>query len=684
MKLALRWAREGVPVFPCRPDDRAPRVEEGLYQATTDPSQIREWWTRWPDSLVGIACGKPGGFDIVDCDVDKDTGETVGENFIRGNYPHAWGLAEIIVKTPSGGYHLFFTPGSNLRNYVKSVTGCDVRTDGGYVIAAGEEGYAFHRGGFETIWDLNPAPDDLVAALNAKRDAREAEEFEDGRELDESEITPEIRSYVDSAIRAECIELREHEKGGRNHRLNEAAFKLGTLVGAGVLDYERAREELYEAALEAGLTPAESKKTIKSGLKSGEKKPRDLSDVGHDVLDDYLARYVYIELLDAIADLHRPESATPVPRTAFLVSTSADLHLIETHSPTAADPERVIDKWVPVAQSWLSHRDRKTVEDLTYRPGKARLCRDGLNIYEPPAYFETTRDDLLPPLWFEYLALLVPEEADRELLTRWMAHTVHRPQRRSPITPFLVTTHEGVGKGIFSQIMAKLVGRSNVSRPKMTALLGEFNEFLYQTTFAVVDEVAEGLDGRSRFVAMDSIRDTLTEPDLRVNIKRVSGRTERVYTNLLFLSNHSDAMAVREGDRRLFISISDLPPAPAEFYNRVLRIDPGKIASWLRQFVSEPLPNHAPLNASKLRMIAASTPAWVEAMADLVDGKSSLTTGDLANALFDSGQSVPADRALAREMERLGFRNKRVRVDGKQVRRWVRLGEVVDFAKSRA
>lgn len=679
MILALEWAARGVPVFPCRPDDRVPMVKDGVYEATTDPEIIRAWWRKFPHAIVGIACGAEC-FDVIDCDCDKDTGETIGENYIRSEFPHAWGLADVIVSTPSGGRHLLFKPGSKLKNFVKSVEGCDVRTDGGYVIAAGNPGYAFHRGGYDDLDDLQKPPDDLLAALWAKHNEDDGQ-HEDGHRLTVDEITPEIRAYVESAIHLECEAVRNHTEGGRNHQLNEAAFKLGTLVGAGVLEYDRAAEALTEAALDVGLGKDETRKTVKSGLQSGQKKPRDLSDVGEDKLGEFLDRYVYIETLDAVADLWRPESSVPIGRVAFLVSTSAHVHIVPTHAPIVDDPTRMVDKWVPVGGSWLSHPDRKTVEGLCYRPGKGRICSDGLNVYENPNYIESTAAP--PAVWFEFLEMLAPEKEDRDLLARWMAHTLHKPERRSPITPLLITTHEGVGKGIFARIVSRLCGRSNTSYPKMHALLGEFNEFLYRTTFGVVDEVAEGLDGRSRFVAMDSLRDALTEPWMRVNVKRISGRTERVFTNLLLLSNHEDALAIREADRRLFVITSHTPPAPAEFYNRVLRITPGRIAEWLKPFAAEPLPNRAPLNESKRRMIDASVPEWVETVADLLHDKNEITMTDLSAALYDSGTQMPADRALAREMARLGFSSKRVRHERRQVRMWVRGNNVIDLNSRR-
>ena len=69
-------------------------------------------------------------------------------------------------------------------------------------------------------------------------------------------------------------------KGERNNRLNAAAFNMGTLVGAGVLEEEIAQGWLLVAALNAGLPEAEAKRTIASGLRSGTAQPRDVRRAG--------------------------------------------------------------------------------------------------------------------------------------------------------------------------------------------------------------------------------------------------------------------------------------------------------------------------------------------------------------------------------------------------------------------
>jgi putative DNA primase/helicase len=89
-----------------------------------------------------------------------------------------------------------------------------------------------------------------------------------------------VDSYARAALDKECSEVESTPSGGRNNRLNSAAFSLGQFIGAGALvrtDVERA---LTEAATRCGLLNGEAAATIRSGINDGILKPRDLSTIG--------------------------------------------------------------------------------------------------------------------------------------------------------------------------------------------------------------------------------------------------------------------------------------------------------------------------------------------------------------------------------------------------------------------
>jgi len=84
--------------------------------------------------------------------------------------------------------------------------------------------------------------------------------------------------YGPAALAAESARVRATPPGGRgrkgrNDALNRAAFKLGQLVHAGLLDHAVVFAELLDAAASAGLEPARSLRTIDKAMTAARAKP---------------------------------------------------------------------------------------------------------------------------------------------------------------------------------------------------------------------------------------------------------------------------------------------------------------------------------------------------------------------------------------------------------------------------
>ncbi|MEW9922481.1 phage/plasmid primase, P4 family [Marimonas sp. MJW-29] len=140
--LARKLAEAGLPVFPCLEEDRgakkakAPYTTFGFKDATTDFAIIDQWWQQYPGAVVGLPTGMVSGLSVVDGDIDKETGEAIGEDQIEQlsmSHPDA-----LKVRTQSGGVQFIFkhiegAPTSSK----KAASHVDTRGDGGYIIAPG-------------------------------------------------------------------------------------------------------------------------------------------------------------------------------------------------------------------------------------------------------------------------------------------------------------------------------------------------------------------------------------------------------------------------------------------------------------------------------------------------------------------------------------------------------------------
>jgi Bifunctional DNA primase/polymerase, N-terminal/Primase C terminal 1 (PriCT-1) len=124
-------SRFGWAVFPAGGDNgKKPIVQHGVKAATRAVEVIRRLWPKQP-SNVAVAAGEGSGFWVLDVD-----GEEGAETLADLERQHGTLPPTPRAFTPSGGEHLFFAYTPGLCNRVRVLPGLDVRTDGGYVIAA--------------------------------------------------------------------------------------------------------------------------------------------------------------------------------------------------------------------------------------------------------------------------------------------------------------------------------------------------------------------------------------------------------------------------------------------------------------------------------------------------------------------------------------------------------------------
>lgn len=133
-RTAQALIRQGQPIFPCRPTGvkaKAPMTKNGLHDATLDKEQAKRWWSARGDSAIGIPTGIV--YDVLDVDTKE-----AADGRIHLPRLHKLGLlngCKFVVKTPSGGWHLYFKTAPGLTNKAHAGLGLDVRSKGGYVLA---------------------------------------------------------------------------------------------------------------------------------------------------------------------------------------------------------------------------------------------------------------------------------------------------------------------------------------------------------------------------------------------------------------------------------------------------------------------------------------------------------------------------------------------------------------------
>ncbi|TWG10776.1 bifunctional DNA primase/polymerase-like protein [Actinoplanes teichomyceticus] len=225
-----------------------------MREASTDPRQIQLWWAHWPRANVGLRTGV--FMDVAD--VDSPEGWHGLRHLLGGDVPPG-----PQVRTGRGGRHLWFHP-TGFGNRVRLLPGLDWRGAGGYVLAPPSR----HATGTGYTWIRRPGPalpagpPALLAMIAGPPPAPPAPLAHPDR-------------YAEVALAAAVERVASAAVGCRNDTLNRAAFGLGRLVGAGLLDAAVVGRELTAAARYAGLAPGEIRGTIRSGMRAGARRPFD-------------------------------------------------------------------------------------------------------------------------------------------------------------------------------------------------------------------------------------------------------------------------------------------------------------------------------------------------------------------------------------------------------------------------
>jgi hypothetical protein len=255
---ALALSNSGFEIFPCG-SDKKPLVTHWQTDASNKPEIICAWWTQYPLAMIGLPTGESSGVYVVDLDVDKETGDAIGKITLQ-----RLGFSELLktvpmVRTPSGGLHLFFKHSKGLRNTASKIgPKIDTRGEGGYVIAPGSKN---ELGAYETqgTIDWHNLPELPVAFLS---------------QLEKASIVSGNHKWAMGALQDELARVNAAQEGMRNDTLNRASFAIGQIIAGGNLDTKEVLPKLLFAASAIGLPQPEAEATIRSGFRAGADSPR--------------------------------------------------------------------------------------------------------------------------------------------------------------------------------------------------------------------------------------------------------------------------------------------------------------------------------------------------------------------------------------------------------------------------
>jgi hypothetical protein len=245
----------------CSDPGKHPRLRGWKRLASTDPTVVGEWWRRWPQANLALVTGRR--FDVLDLDGQQGVEALrAALSITPAEHPGP------VARTGGGGWHLLYRP-TGLGNRVGLLGGVDWRGRHGLIVAPPSR----HASGTSYTWarPLTAALPEVPAAL-LRLLAPPATQ--------RTTLPPATPAsghsggYGPAALAGERAAVATAPTGRRNATLNRAAFNLGQLVAAGLVEVDQVRVVLLAAALEAGNPEANARATIESGLRGGAAKPR--------------------------------------------------------------------------------------------------------------------------------------------------------------------------------------------------------------------------------------------------------------------------------------------------------------------------------------------------------------------------------------------------------------------------
>lgn len=296
-------------------------------------------------------------------------------------------------------------------------------------------------------------------------------------------------------------------------------------------------------------------------------------------------RYALIVDGQEVVDLHqRPKGGLWV----YDLNDWALLYPGKVRVPYAENP-------VPIKSAFIADGNTRKPITSAYVPNADAIVEQHgqmvVNKYVEPNWPETDDE---PATFLEHVAFLLPDDIERRCFLDWLAYKVQNPSSRS-YAVLMVAKGHGTGRGNLRQRITRMLqGKVNTaSFPQLigrgTAAEQNYNDWVSRCQFVVVEEAKDNMEAQDFYHGYETFKslvDTRVVP-VRVNPKFGRTRDDHAYFNALIFSNHTDALVIPEGDRRIAVFTNPDTRREKEYYDRIEGGDTDKEAAalywWLKR-----------------------------------------------------------------------------------------------------
>ena len=217
------------------------------------------------------------------------------------------------------------------------------------------------------------------------------------------------------------------------------------------------------------------------------------------------------------------------------------------------------------------------------------------------------------PLTYKLIThILGGENLEAEHFINWLAFIFQT--KRKAMTAWVMQGVPGTGKGIFyTRVLRPLFGNEHVPMRALQNIEEQFNLYMRQALFLVVDEFHMASANSGTIKIADKLKNAITENTMTIRAMRSNQIEVPNFTNFIFLTNRADAVKIEEGDRRYNIAPRQEQKLEAVYPEVIEGIDDISkelltFAAMLRNFnvnkqlVHTPISNNAKLQMAQVNM----------------------------------------------------------------------------------
>lgn len=574
---AKRLASLGFEVFPIQPGDKLPAIPEFPEAASCDPKQLEAFWLDDVMGIiqpynVGISTSRFKGGGLLVIDVDNKGEKKGSDELVRLELSGCEFPDTLTQRTPTGGLHLVYKVAKAVKQGVNVLAhGLDIRSKGGYIVAAGS---VVEAGEYTIdIKRIADAPQWLI-------DKCEETRSEPTKLVTATALTAKV-DQATALQRAEYYLTHKAPVAIEGAAGDQTTFKVCCVMKDMGLSQPNAFTALWEhwnPNCSPPWSAEELKRKITNAYAYGQ------SSFASDAPESHFTP-VEPEIVEE--DTHPFDKLNS--EYAFVLSGGQShilwetkgshgedklIHLTEVafHKKFAAETLRIgTGKAHPLTELWMKHPNRRSYDGICFMPGKQA----------PPRFYNLWRgfsvelpegEPNTEALWaldafFEH-ALKNVCDNDPELfkwLVGYFAHLIQKPSEK-PLTALVFRGRKGVGKNVLVDQIAALIRSNTLVTSNRRYLIGNFNSHLENLLMLVLDEAFWSGDKQMEGI----LKDLITGHHHVIEHKGQEAYKVDNCTRVIIIGNEDWVVPASEDERRFAVfTVGDGRKQDRAFFTRM-------------------------------------------------------------------------------------------------------------------